>query len=385
MTGGDIMNLFNCRTMQSAVAMSILVASHASAADPIKIGLVMPFSGPAAAYGIEARQAAELAVDETNAAGGVAGGRMLRLVYEDDKGTPQGSVGATQKQISVNRVDAIVGGMGSQLALAQASVANNRILYVNSAAQADAITEQGNKWLFQINNTTNMNAAAFNKYVINTMKPKTVAFIGENTEFARPLLSILKRDLAAAKIELVNVSLYDTETNDFTSIITKVRSLNPELVYVADGAPARLVQFWKQARQLGGFRAGAVTPGVVTPTVLKASEGAMDGVISGDIFFATDNAPETQSFVKAFRKKYNADPGKVHLVVYEGVKVIAGAMEKAKTSSNYAALAQTMRENTWNTPRGTLRFDAQGRAHAPYFYIQRVKGASLELVSRWQN
>lgn len=379
------MNRIICRMEQLAVAMTLLATGHASAADPIKIGLVMPFSGPAAAYGAEARQAAELAVEEVNAAGGVVGGRPLRLVFEDDKGTPQGAVGATQKQISVNRVDAIVGGMGSQLALAQASVANSRVLYVNSAAQADAITELGHKWLFQINNTTNMNSAAFNKYVVNTMKPKTVAFIGENTEFARPLLGILKRDLAEARIELVNVSLYDTEINDFTSIITRVRSLSPDLVYVADGAPARLVQFWKQARQLGGFRAAAVTPGVVTPTVLKASEGAMDGVITGDIFSATDNATETQRFVKAFRSKYNADPGKVHLVVYESVKVVAGAMDKAKTAGNYAALSQTLRENTWSTPRGTLRFDARGRAHAPYFYIQRVKGASLELVGRWQD
>ena len=371
--------------MLASAAAAILPCVNAWAADPVKFGVVMPFSGPAAAYGMEARQAAELAAEEINAAGGILSGRKLELVLEDDKGTPQGAVGATQKQISMNKVDAVVGGMGSQLALAQSSVTNNRIIYVNTASQADAITEQGNRWLFQINNTTSMNAAGFNKYIVNTLKPKTVAFIGENTEFARPLLEILKRDLAAAKIELVNTSMYDTETNDFTSIITKVKSLNPDLVYVADGAPARLVQFWKQARQLGGFRAEAVTPGVVTPAVMNAAQGAMDGVITGDIFSSTDQAPDTQNFVRAFRKKYNADPGKVHLVVYEGVKVLAAAMDKAKTSNDYAAIEKAMRDNAWSTPRGTLRFDAKGRANAPFFYIQRVKGTSLELVGRSQN
>lgn len=373
------------KILLASAAAAILPCVNAWAADPVKFGVVMPFSGPAAAYGMEARQAAELAAEEINAAGGILSGRKLELVLEDDKGTPQGAVGATQKQISMNKVDAVVGGMGSQLALAQSSVTNNRIIYVNTASQADAITEQGNRWLFQINNTTSMNAAGFNKYIVNTLKPKTVAFIGENTEFARPLLEILKRDLAAAKIELVNTSMYDTETNDFTSIITKVKSLNPDLVYVADGAPARLVQFWKQARQLGGFRAEAVTPGVVTPAVMNAAQGAMDGVITGDIFSSTDQAPDTQNFVRAFRKKYNADPGKVHLVVYEGVKVLAAAMDKAKTSNDYAAIEKAMRDNAWSTPRGTLRFDAKGRANAPFFYIQRVKGTSLELVGRSQN
>src|SRR5207248_9972210 len=139
------------------------------------------------------------------------------------------------------------------------------------------------------------------------------------------------------------------------------------------GAPARLVHFWKQAQQFGGFRAEAVVLGVVTPAVLKAAEGAMNGVITGDIFSASDDSPETQTFVSAFRKKYNSDPGKVHLVVYEGVRVIAAAMDKAKTSNNYGVIERVMRDNTWRTPRGTLKFDEKGRAHAPYYYIQRVK------------
>lgn len=87
--------------------------------------------------------------------------------FEDDKGTPQGAVGATQKQIAINKVNAVIGGMGGQLALAQLSVAKNRVLYVNNAALADAITEQGYRWLFQLNNTSSMNVVGFNRYIVN--------------------------------------------------------------------------------------------------------------------------------------------------------------------------------------------------------------------------
>lgn len=375
---------FNGRALL-ATAFACLMAGSAGAQEAVRIGVVMPFSGPAAAYGTEARQAAELAAEEVNAGGGVLGGRQIELVFEDDKGTPQGAVGATMKQISANGVDAVLGGMGSQLALAQSSVAKDNVIYVNSAAQADAITDQGIEWLFQINNTTTMNATGFDKYIIEELKPETVAFIGENTEFSRPLLAMLEKDLETAGIELVDTSMYDTETNDFTSIITKVKSVDPDLVYVADGAPARLVQFWRQARQLGGFRQEATVPGVVTPAVLQAAEGAMDGVITGDIFSIGDDSPESKAFVDAFRAKYNADPGKVHLVVYEGVKVLAGAFDKAGTSDDPAAVAAALRENSWETPRGTLKFDEKGRAHAPYFYIQRVNGMSLDLVKRSEN
>lgn len=358
----------------TAAAASMLSWNAASATEVVKIGVVMPFSGPAASYGMEARQAAELALKEVNQ----QGGKKFELVFEDDKGTPQGAVGATQKQIAMNKVQVVVGGMGSQLALAQSAVAKNRVLYVNTAAQADAITEQGNRWLFQINNTSSMNASNFHKYIVHSLKPKTIAFVGENTEFSKPLLEMLKKDLQAANIQLVNVSMYDVETNDFTSLITKVKALNPDLVYMADGAPARLVQFWKQARQLGGFKQEAVVSGVVTPVVLKAAQGSMDGIITGDIYSRQLDSDEKKSFVESFQKAYGAEPGKNHLVVYEGIKVVASAINQANTATDFDKIAATLRDNTWTTPRGTLKFDAKGRAHAPFFYIQKINGMNLD-------
>ncbi|WP_025372744.1 type 1 periplasmic-binding domain-containing protein [Advenella mimigardefordensis] len=98
-----------------------------------------------------------------------------------------------------------------------------------------------------------------------------------------------------------------------------------------------------------------------------------------------DQAAETQRFVSAFRSRYHQDPGKVHLVVYEGVNLIAGSMDKAQTANDYSALEKSLRSNTWITPRGTLRFDEKGRAHAPYFYIQQVQGTSLKPVVRTEN
>src|SRR5690606_22776659 len=98
-------------------------------------------------------------------------------------------------------------------------------------------------------------------------------------EFNKTVLEHLKKSLADAGIELVNVSTYDAETNDFTSIITRIKSLNPDLLYVSDAYPARSAQLWKQVRQLGGFKQEVMSPGVITPGMLKPAEGAMDGVI----------------------------------------------------------------------------------------------------------
>lgn len=375
------------RILATAVTMTaaMVLAGAALAADPVRIGVAAPFTGAAAGYGRDAKMGAEMAAAEINAAGGILGGRQIELVYEDDKGTPQGGVAAVQKLMSEHRVQAITGGTNSLVVLAETSVTKNRILQVNAAAQADAITEQGSKWLFQINNTASANSEAFNGYITGTLKPKTVAYMGENSEFSKALLAGLRKSLDAAGIPLVNVATYDANITDFTSIISKVKASEPELLYVADAYPARSAQLWKQIRQQGGFPVETQAPGVVQASMLTPAEGAMDGVITGDIFIAEGNTGPMADFVEAFRKSHQAEPNKVHLVTYEAVQVIARAMDKAGSADDYDLIAKTIRTNPWPSPRGELTFDDRGRARAPQFYIHEVKDGRLTLRETIEN
>jgi branched-chain amino acid transport system substrate-binding protein len=370
------MQLQFARALGALMLGSSLVAT-ATAADPVKIGIAAPLSGGAATYGQDVKRGAELAADKINEKGGILGGRKIELVFEDDKGTPQGGVAAVQKLISVNRVNAITGGTNSSVVLAETSITRSRILHVNGAAQADAITDQGSPWLFQINNTVSANSNAFNAYITDVLKPKTVAYMGENTEFNKTVLELLRVSLKAKNIEIINVSTYDADTNDFTSIITKIKSLKPDLLYVSDAYPARAAQLWKQVRQLGGFPKEVMSPGVIVPGMMKPSEGAMDGVMTGEIYIVSMPGEANKIFVEDFRKKWNTDPGKGNLVSYEAVNLIAAAMDKAGTVSDYDKISKTIRDNKWPSPRGELKFDAKGRATAPYFYIQQVKGGTL--------
>lgn len=365
-----------------AAALQLAYVSAAAAADPVRIGLALPLSGAAATYGQDLQRGAEYAAELINQRGGILGGRKIELVYEDEKGTPQGGVAAVQKLMSVGRVKAITGGTNSSVVLAELSVTKGRILQVNAGAQADAITEQGSPFLFQINNTVSLNSEAFNAYIVKTLKPKTVAYMGENSEFNKTVLEKLKESLKSAGIELVSASTYDAETNDFTSILTKIKASNPDMLYVADAYPARAAQLWKQVRQLGGFPIEAMSPGVVTPGMIKPAEGAMNGVYTGEIFMATDPGPEGKEFIENYQKKFNNMPGKGELVIFEAINLIASAMDKAGTDSDYAKISKVIRDGAWQSPRGSLKFDEKGRARAPYFYIQRIDNGNIVQVER---
>ncbi|WP_245471145.1 ABC transporter substrate-binding protein [Bradyrhizobium genosp. SA-3] len=365
-----------------AATVQLAYAPGAMAADPVKIGLALPLSGAAATYGQELQRGAEYAADLVNQRGGILGGRKIELVFEDEKGTPQGGVAAVQKLMSVGRVKAITGGTNSSVVLAESSVTKKRILQVNAGAQADAITDQGSPWLFQINNTVSLNSEAFNAYIVKTLKPKTVAYMGENSEFNKTVLEKLKESLKSAGIELVSTSTYDAETNDFTSILTKIKASNPDMIYIADAYPARAAQLWKQVRQIGGFKIEVMSPGVVTPGMIKPSEGAMNGIITGEIFMASDPGPDGKEFVENYQKKFNSVPGKGELVIFEAINLIASAMDKAGTDSDYDKISNVIREGAWQSPRGLLKFDEKGRARAPYFYIQRVENGAVVQLER---
>lgn len=367
--------------MKAAVAAvaSVLLGAPAYAQDPVIFGMVMPMTGGTAGYGKDGKMAADLAAEQINAAGGILGGRQIELVYEDEKGTPQDGVAAVQKLMTRGGAKVIIAGMNSSITLAESAITKNRILHVNPGAQADAITEQGSPWLFQINNTTTGNANTFHRYLLHTMKPKTVAFMGENTEFNKALLENFKHAVEESDAELVEIANYDGTTTDFTSIITRLKAASPEMIYVVDAYPARTAQIWKQIRQQGGFPMEVHSAGTVQQSAILPAEGAMEGVVTGDIFIAEGATGAMADFINAHREKYNVEPNKVGLVVYEAVKVVAEAMDKAGTDSDYDLIAKTIRDNVWTTPRGELTFDEKGRSKAPFFYIHTVKGDNVAL------
>ena len=367
-----------------AILAAAVLSTPAHAADPVRIGMVLPLTGPTAGYGKDGKLGAEMAAAEINEAGGILGGRQVELVYEDEKGTPQDGVAAVQKLMTRERVKAIIAGMNSSITLAESAITKNRILHVNPGAQADAITGQGSPWLFQINNTASTNATIFHSYLIDEMKPNSIAVMGENTEFNKAVLENLEHIAKDRGEEIAEIATYDGATTDFTSIITRLKATGADMIYVIDAYPARTAQIWKQIRQQGGFPMEAHAVGTVQRSAIVPAEGAMEGVITADIFIAEGATGDMAEFIDKFQQANGVAPNKVVLVVYEAVKVVAAAMDKAGTDSDYAKISDTLRAETWTTPRGEIAFDENGRAKAPYFYIHKVTGEDVSLLDTFE-
>lgn len=350
--------------------------------EPVKIGIAVPLTGDAATYGQDAQRGYDMALDEINADGGILDGRMLELVYEDDKGTPEGGVTAVQKLMSQGDVAAITGGTNSSVVLAEASVTKDKILHVNAAAQADAITENGGEYLFQVNNTVTQNGNAFNTYIVDEVKPESIAYMGENTAFNAGVLKTLRADMEEAGIEVVEAAEYQADTRDFASILSRMKAAGADVLYVADAFPARTAIIMQQVRQVGGFDNILVSPGVITTSSIAAAGDDMNGIVTGDIYAPTLDTEANKAFVEEFSKRNDGKlPGKGELVSYEALHAIAAAMDEAGSTDDYDKIAEAMKSMELATPRGTLSFGEKGRASAESFFIQTVEDGDLKVIS----
>ena len=127
----------------------VLVATVSFAAEPIKIGVVLPFTGPVASDGNRTFSGIQLAVDEINAAGGVAvkgEKRKIDITREDSTCNPRMSIAAVEKLMTQDKVSVVIGDFCSTSTLADSEVAlRNEVALVTPISIAPSITQQGNK------------------------------------------------------------------------------------------------------------------------------------------------------------------------------------------------------------------------------------------------
>ena len=171
------------------VACVVLLAVSAWAAEPVKIGVVLPFSGPVGADGQRTFSGIQLAADQINASGGIKVKnemRQIELVREDSTCNPRMSVTAVEKLMTRDKVSSVIGDFCSTSTLADAEVAKrNEVPQITPISIAPPITQQGNIWIFRNCDNSDMMARAFVKDAVNSLGIKRWAFLARNDDYGR--------------------------------------------------------------------------------------------------------------------------------------------------------------------------------------------------------
>ncbi|MCX7780325.1 MAG: ABC transporter substrate-binding protein [Negativicutes bacterium] len=345
--------------------------------DPIKFGVIGPYTGPNAKPGMSMKQGVQLAVEEINKAGGVKG-RMLEPLFEDDASVPAQSVSATEKLVTKDEVAFLIGTFNSATTLADMKVIEReKTPMLVPIAVAIEITESGNKWVFRNAATNPMQAEQLMNYIYSQTKQRKFAIVHENTDYGKGLMNAVKAYVAAKGGEAIAES-YSIGDTDFYAQLTKIKNYQPDGIIIC-GNLSEGSQITRQVKELGIKAQLYGFGGLSSFDFNKLAAGTNEGLIATSYFESTSPNPLAQNFVKAYKEKFNVEPDMFAAAIYEAVYIAKESMEKMGEQKDMAAFRAALRDalaKTKDMPgvQGPTTFDAKGQAVKQVMIVQWHNG-----------
>jgi branched-chain amino acid transport system substrate-binding protein len=314
----------------AAVGVAGFPAISYGQADAIKIGHLTPRTGFLGTLGEFAVMAADLAVEEINAKGGVLG-RKIDLIKEDSV-NPQTASTKAERLIERDKVACIVGEISSASGLTIAQVAQRtKNLFVNTGCNSDALRGSNcNKYMFHVESQNSMYVKTVGRSLLaqNLVKGKKWYSLTADYAFGHDLLRVAKRFMESNDGQFAADELVPTDAADFSAFLVKIRNAKPDLV-VSNLAGVQITNFLKQYSEFGldfpvaGF-------GFDTAVAWGAGKGNFFGVWPLVWHHLIDTAG-SKAFVAAFTKKYNKPPENQAWGDYIALHILAKSMNDIKS------------------------------------------------------
>ena len=341
------------------VAISVfafMLPSQAAAADTIKVGIVLPVTGPQAKFGEIEKQSFDMALEEINGSGGIKG-KKLEFLIEDDTGRPEVGRSVVEKLITKDKVVMLGGGYSSSVVYAVAGVAQqNRVPFLINTGAADKITEQGWDYVFRLNPPVSEYASGVETFLAEVVKPKDAVILHENSLFGTKGAKAFQKSCDKLGIKVLMTEGYEHGGIDFKPVLVKVKQLNPDLIYMISYImDASLLM--RQARELKLtpklFVGGAA--GFTLPEFDQNAGKAANFVVSATLWHQVLPLPGAMDYFNRFKARYNKDTEYHGAEAYAAAYVIKDVLSRAKSFSP-EDIKQALSETKLMTVFGPVKF-----------------------------
>lgn len=347
----------NLKFLTLALSVAWWVPGSAHAQDVIKIGFHAPLTGFAAADGKSAKQGAELAVQQANAAGGI-NGKKIELVVYDDEGKPENAIPLANKLIGQDKVAVTVSGGYSGPTRAAAPVFQRAgMTYLSAYAIHPDITKAGD-FIFRTGMMGEVQGRAGAKLMADLLKKKRVVIVAVNNDFGQALTAGVKEVAAKFELEIVKEYTFAMPDRQFGPLVAQVKADNPEVIY----APGYFFNAGPLVAQLRG--AGIDAPiigqeGYDSQRFIEIAGKASEGVLVTTSLDRDSTAKATRSFIDDYEKTFK---DRVDMVAASGNAAATVAIEALKKAGSLdgKAIRDTIRANSFDTAIGRLSFNNLG-------------------------
>jgi branched-chain amino acid transport system substrate-binding protein len=340
----------------------------------IRIGVITSLTGPEAKFGLAQKYGYQMALEEINSEGGVLG-QPLELIYQDDTSRPEVAMAAVEELAEDPTIVAIIGAYSSSSTFPASAVANRyQIPMIVPSAITDDITSQGYEWIFRICAPASSYARALLDFLAGEAHATSLALVYENTQFGSSVARAALERARLSRIRIVAFEAYDQGGTDFTPLLTRVKSSNPDAVlFVSYLADAMLLM--RQSKEMDFnpkvFAAGGA--GFSLPDFLKGAGEAAEYTISVTQWTPDARWPGSSQWAARFRDRFNYEPSYHSVQAYISLKVAADAIARAG-SPNRPRVRDAIRATRMDSIFGPISFDERGQNNHPVAITQVLGG-----------
>jgi branched-chain amino acid transport system substrate-binding protein len=327
-------------------------------AKALKIGTLSPLTGPYAQDGTDILQGVKTAVAVFEKAGGVPGYDKIEVMPGDSACDGGKATMAANKLIN-SEVVGVVGAYCSSATI-PASVPLNEanIVQITPASTHTDVTGRGFKQIFRMPPRDDVQAWSTVKFLEDGLKIKTLALIDDRQTYTVGLTeNITKYVNEKNKIKIVALEHITPADKDFTAVLTKLKRLNPDVIYMGVYQPEGSLMV-RQAKALGLQSKLLSEDAVFHPKFLEVGGKAAEGTYL--TFAKAPDTPERSEFEKTYKKMWNVDTvGSYAFYAYDAGMILLEAIKKAG-STDTNKLVDTLRNTTWSGVTGEIKFDHKG-------------------------
>lgn len=348
--------------------------------DVIKIGIVTPLTGNVATYGQSHLKGMQLAAKEVNSSGGVDG-KMIELVTYDDGGVPTQAATGAQKLSDQKDILLISGSCTSSSTLAMVPITDKakipHMVVSSSAASLDGASPYFNRM-------ASLDALVGGDMVTvaaERLNAKKGVIVYANTDSGKALNTSISANCKEKNIQVAESIPYMEKDQDFASIITKIKDLNPDVIFLG-GYYTDSALLVKQARQQDITIPCIGSVSIYSPKYVEIGGESAEGTILLAPFLATSPLPKVQEFVKKYSEEYGTEPDSYAALAYDQLYVICDAVKRATEQNNgqltREAMKDAVRSTNYEGVTGTVTFNDLGNWVRP-FLVTVVKDGKFYL------
>jgi len=340
----------------------------------IKIGAVLPLTGDIASYGTDTKNGIDLAIDLVNSKQ-----KKYKFVveYHDSKGEAKTAVTVLERLLATSKPNVVIGENTSSATASMIPVADkHKVILISPSATASNLSKQS-PYFFRVY-PSDIEEGIFMVNIIAQKHPNAnVVIIYTNNDFGIGSKDVFEMNAKKLGINVLQSFGYSMDATDFKSILTTVKSHNPDVIYMPgyykDGA-VLLKQIKEMGINVSAYGSGTHEDPKLIEIAGIASEGFMYPMSIG--FNVNSSDPVVTTFINDFNKKFGKEPGILSALGYDCAQLIIEGVLANGTSADDIKRYILTTKNIQGAA-GLMNFDSDGDVHKP-FILKTIKNGNFQ-------